>query len=528
MSDKKQLTHMSQFSIIREPGEQKLHDKSIPKKQPPQHQKTSELKFKIEPIGIQPEDDDDLETCPSRTRSSWPHQIIPWWKPADRFEKPPYSYATLIAHAILASKDGRLTLSDIYKWISEAYPYYKRGQKGWQNSIRHNLSLNKKWFVKFDRRPTQAHPGKGGYWTLQVNMEKIFVDNLSQAGGHSRRHHDIGMYSSLSNQYYRSPSDDCDESFEEDAHLNAMCPNILITVPADYEAKKTKTPAQAVVSAPRIRNMTSQEKKNMSTPSHVVTPKTDPKNFIIRFNPSSDLKRRKTADSPPRPAPKPGKKRNPVEPGSSTAEDDREDSGVELDMDEHLSKKRKSATVDTTASSITASPDFPNMNMVDQTMVRPEDVIGTMNFNQDYMFGEPEPPMLLTQEYTHFYDAETQNLLNGLQSCTYPVLEEQQEQQHPDMKTIDLQFNAFDKTIHYPDLFDIEQFSDINHQMFMPELSTYNMEQYIDMSIMEDTKPSDLLLEDESTTLNSFWNDSGSCYMNFDLNNTMPFVVQDN
>lgn len=131
---------MSQFSIIRElPGDSKkmLHDKLNGKKQyqqsqQQQQQRTSELKFKIEPIGIQPEDDDDLETCPSRTRSSWPHQIIPWWKPADRFEKPPYSYATLIAHAILTSKDGRLTLSDIYKWISEAYPYYKRGQKGWQ------------------------------------------------------------------------------------------------------------------------------------------------------------------------------------------------------------------------------------------------------------------------------------------------------------------------------------------------------------------------------------------------------------
>lgn len=134
MTDKNQFSHMSQFSIIREsPGESKLHDKTNTIHHHHQyHQKTSELKFKIEPIGIQPEDDDDLETCPSRTRSSWPHQIIPWWKPADPYEKPPYSYATLIAHAILTSKDGRLTLSDIYKWISEAYPYYKRGEKGWQ------------------------------------------------------------------------------------------------------------------------------------------------------------------------------------------------------------------------------------------------------------------------------------------------------------------------------------------------------------------------------------------------------------
>jgi hypothetical protein len=125
VDNRSQASHMSHFSIIRElPGTQQPLPNTM--KQP------SELKFKIEPIGVQPEDDDDLETCPSRTRSSWPHQIIPWWKPADRFEKPPYSYATLIAHAILTSKDGRLTLSDIYKWISEAYPYYKRGQKGWQ------------------------------------------------------------------------------------------------------------------------------------------------------------------------------------------------------------------------------------------------------------------------------------------------------------------------------------------------------------------------------------------------------------
>lgn len=376
------------------------------------------------------------------------------------------------------------------------------------------MSLNKKWFVKFDRRPTQAHPGKGGYWTLQVNMEKIFVDNLSQAGGHSRRHHDMGMYASLSNQHYR-PTEDSDQSFDEDSNVNAMCPNILITVPADYEAKKTKNPTQSV-SAPRIRNMTVQE-KNLMTPT--VTPKTDPKNFIIRFNPSSssDLKRRKTTDAP-RPGPKPGKKHNPVEPGSSTAEDDREDSAVELDMDEHLSKKRKSTSgnLDT----IHALPNLPNL-YTDHSTVRPEDVIGTMNFNNDFMFGEPE--MLLTQGYTHYYDTETENLLQGLQSSAYPVIE-----QTTDMKTIDLQLNDLDKTVHYPELFNIDQFTDINSQWFMPELNSYNMEMYIDMSIMEDTKPSDLLFDEDSSMLNSHWNEAGSCYLNFDMSQTMPLVFQDN
>lgn len=104
-------------------------------------QKSSELKFKIESIGTQLEEDDDLDMCPARTRSSWPHQIVPWWKPSHPREKPPYSYATLIAHAILSSKDGRLTLSDIYKWISEHYPYYVLGQHGWQVNIHMQKSV---------------------------------------------------------------------------------------------------------------------------------------------------------------------------------------------------------------------------------------------------------------------------------------------------------------------------------------------------------------------------------------------------
>lgn len=100
--------------------------------QHPEQKKPNELKFKIESVGIHPEDDDDLDMCPARTRPSWPKQIIPWWVASQPNEKPPYSYATLIAHAILASKDGRLTLNDIYTWISKNYPTFSVGNGGWQ------------------------------------------------------------------------------------------------------------------------------------------------------------------------------------------------------------------------------------------------------------------------------------------------------------------------------------------------------------------------------------------------------------
>ncbi|KAI8799778.1 fork head domain-containing protein [Cladochytrium replicatum] len=80
--------------------------------------------------------------------------------------KPPYSYATLITYAIQMSKNKQMTLSEIYAWVMENYPYYRTAGSGWKNSIRHNLSLNK----AFVRVPRPMHePGKGSYWTVDPN-----------------------------------------------------------------------------------------------------------------------------------------------------------------------------------------------------------------------------------------------------------------------------------------------------------------------------------------------------------------------
>ncbi|CAL8356413.1 unnamed protein product [Gadus morhua 'NCC'] len=91
-------------------------------------------------------------------------QNCEFYKNAD--VRPPFTYASLIRHAILEAPDRSLTLNEIYNWFhGDMFAYFRRNTATWKNAVRHNLSLHK-CFVRVENV-------KGAVWTVdEVEYQK--------------------------------------------------------------------------------------------------------------------------------------------------------------------------------------------------------------------------------------------------------------------------------------------------------------------------------------------------------------------
>jgi len=105
----------------------------------------------------------------NRTAETTPEYVPPISEPSKGPIKPDASYAQLIDIAIQQSPDSKLTLSEIYAFIEDHFPYYQTAGESWRNSIRHILTLNP-LFIKISR--ADHDKGRGSYWAIEPRKNK--------------------------------------------------------------------------------------------------------------------------------------------------------------------------------------------------------------------------------------------------------------------------------------------------------------------------------------------------------------------
>ncbi|KAJ1980290.1 transcription factor [Dimargaris verticillata] len=126
-------------------------------------------------------------------------------KTSAKLLKPKETYSVLIAKAILAAPGRLARLSHIYRWISDHYPYYRTKEScGWQNSVRHNLSLNKS-FIRIPADGSSPGSGKGDYWTIHAQYLDKFRHLLPTAVAQAA-HHPFTAYAVPSPYRSRAPA----------------------------------------------------------------------------------------------------------------------------------------------------------------------------------------------------------------------------------------------------------------------------------------------------------------------------------
>ncbi|XP_049796147.1 uncharacterized protein LOC126212787 [Schistocerca nitens] len=100
-------------------------------------------------------------------------------------DRPPYSYKVLIAMAIAQSPHRRSTMSEIYGYISNHFPYFRRKKKICQNSIRCILS-SYKCFVKVPPESGDCNSAYRNYWMLDPQHGDMLENRKCRSRGVKR------------------------------------------------------------------------------------------------------------------------------------------------------------------------------------------------------------------------------------------------------------------------------------------------------------------------------------------------------
>ncbi|CAI5437749.1 unnamed protein product [Caenorhabditis angaria] len=81
-------------------------------------------------------------------------------------KRPNISYSAMIMMAIRKHPEKRLTITEIYDYITDTYPYYAISNNRWRNSVRHTLSA-RNCFVRCQK--DYASGTKGCHWTIKAD-----------------------------------------------------------------------------------------------------------------------------------------------------------------------------------------------------------------------------------------------------------------------------------------------------------------------------------------------------------------------
>ncbi|KDR07509.1 uncharacterized protein LOC110840134 [Zootermopsis nevadensis] len=108
--------------------------------------------------------------CPDVGLAPWcdgsPSTVESFENPYSRHKKPPFTYSEMIKQALLEKQE--LTVSEIYQWISDHFPYYESNDERWKNCVRHNLTLSQNF-----QKGAKAQRGASHFWTLEQKRENI-------------------------------------------------------------------------------------------------------------------------------------------------------------------------------------------------------------------------------------------------------------------------------------------------------------------------------------------------------------------